>query len=115
MLYGLLILVGCQLAGEIVIHFSGLSIPPAVMGMIILFVGLIIKGGIPENLDKTASGIVKHISVLFIAPGAGISLYLGLLYDQWLVIALASVTSTVLTLLVCGSIFQLLGKGGSEE
>ena len=110
MLYGFLILIGCQLAGEIIVGVSGLTIPGSVMGMLLLFVGLLARGGVPDGLGDVGNGLLKYIGLLFVPAGAGISMYLGLIAEEWDVILIASVSSTILTLLVCGAIFQFLNK-----
>lgn len=114
MINALLIIFGCQFVGEMIVHFSGISIPGSVVGMVLLLVGLIIKGGLPNTLDKTASEFVKYIGLLFVPAGAGISLYLHLIAEQWLVILVASFTSTVATLILTAYAFKLLEKKGVE-
>ena len=114
MINALLILFGCQFAGEAIVHFSGISIPGSVMGMILLLSGLIVKGGLPDALDKTASEFVKYIGLLFVPAGAGISMYLHLIAEQWIVILVASLTSTIATLLLTAFIFKILEKKGRD-
>lgn len=114
MINALLVIFGCQFAGEMIVHFSGITIPGSVIGMVILLAGLIIKGGLPDALDKTASEFVKYIGLLFVPAGAGISLYLHLIAEQWLVILVASFTSTVATLILTAYAFKLLEKKEAE-
>jgi len=114
MINALLIILCCQFAGEMIVHFSGIAIPSSVVGMVILLVGLIIKGGLPKNLDQTASEFVKYIGLLFIPAGAGISMYLHLIVEQWLVILVASFTGTVATLILTAYAFKLLENKGEE-
>ena len=114
MINALLIIFGCQFAGEMIVHFSGITIPGSVVGMVLLLTGLIIKGGLPDTLDKTASEFVKYIGLLFVPAGAGISLYLHLIAEQWLVILVASFTSTVATLILTAYAFKLLEKKGAK-
>ena len=108
MLYGFLILIGCQLAGEISVAILNLPIPGTVMGMIFLFCGLVLRRGVPENLERAGGGLLKYIGILFVPAGAGISMYLSLIAEHWDIILIASFTSTVLTLLVCGALFKWL-------
>jgi len=115
MLHGLLILIGCQLLGEIAVSISGLPVPGAVMGMLFLFIGLVFRGGVPEGLDTAGNGLIKYIGLLFVPAGAGISVYLGLIVEEWDVILIASVSSTVLTLLVCAALFQFLNKEDARD
>lgn len=114
MINALLIILCCQFLGEMIVHFSGIAIPSSVIGMVLLLVGLIIKGSLPEDLDKTASEFVKYIGLLFIPAGAGISMYLHLIAEQWLVILVASFTGTVATLILTAYAFKWLEKNGAE-
>ncbi len=114
MINALLIILCCQFAGEMIVHFSDIAIPSSVVGMVILLVGLIIKGGLPDSLDKTAFEFVKYIGLLFVPAGAGISMYLHLIAEQWLVILVASFTGTIATLILTAYAFKLLEKKGGE-
>lgn len=108
MLFSLLIILSCLLAGDMISDFFALPIPGAVIGMGILLVGLIIKGGVSEEMDKTSDGLLRNIGLIFVPAGAGISLYIGLIVEEWLVILVASFTSTVLTLVFTALVFKLL-------
>lgn len=115
MLHGFLILIGCQLLGEIIVGVAGLPVPGAVLGMILLFIGLIAHKGVPEGLNVAGNGLLKYIGLLFVPAGAGISIYLGLIAEQWDVILIASVGSTILTLLICAALFRILDRGRSHD
>ncbi|MFT5117638.1 MAG: holin-like protein [Kiritimatiellia bacterium] len=108
MLYGFFIIMSCQLIGELMVLFSGFPVPGAILGMIILFVGLSIKGEVHNSLDEVANVLIKNLGLLFVPAGAGVSSYTALMAKQWDVILIASVTSTVLTLLSCAWIFKIL-------
>lgn len=114
MINALLLIFGCQFAGEVIVHFSDASIPSSVIGMALLLTGLIIKGDLHENLDKTSSEFVRYIGLLFIPAGAGISMYLNLIAEQWLVVLAASLTGTVATLVLTAYSFKWLEKKRSE-
>lgn len=90
----------CQLAGEAIVLVSGLPVPGPVVGMALLFFGLIVRGAVPGGLHATADGLLRHLSLLFVPAGVGVVLHLTLLADEWLAIAAALVGSTVLTIAV---------------
>ncbi len=90
----------CQLAGELAVLATGLPVPGPVAGMVLLFVGLLVKGGIPEGLAQAADGLLANLSLLFVPAGVGVMLHAKLLRDDWLPISLALVASTVLTIVV---------------
>lgn len=110
MINALLIILCCQLVGEIVVHFVNIPIPSSVLGMVILLTVLLIKGNLSDALDNTASIFIKYIGLLFIPAGAGISMYLHLIAEQWHVILLASFTSTIITLVLTAFAFKLFEK-----
>lgn len=115
MLQGFLILIGCQLAGEIIVGVTGLPIPGPVLGMLLLFLLLIIKRGVPDGLGEAGNNLLKYIGLLFVPAGAGISVYLGLIAEYWDIILIASVTSTILTLITCAALYQILNKSTDHD
>jgi holin-like protein len=115
MLYGFLILIGFQLAGEFVTGVFQLSIPGPVLGMLFLFTALLIKGSVPPGLNEAGNGLLKYIGLLFVPAGAGISMFLGLIAEQWHVILIASVSSTILTFLISATLFKILEAKASHE
>lgn len=111
MLPSLTILLLCQLAGEVIARLFKLPIPGPVVGMMLLFAGLVIRRGIPENLEKTGTTLLSHLSLLFIPAGVGVTVHLKLLADEWLPIVVALIVSTVVTLAVTGLVMQVLARG----
>ena len=90
----------CQLAGEMATTMTGISIPGPVIGMILLFCILLVRGSIASDLERTADGLLRHLSLLFVPAGVGVVLHFGLLGDDWLPIGAAMVASTALTIAV---------------
>ena len=110
MINGLLILLGCQLIGETLSHYLKLPIPGPVIGMVILLIGLMIRKGPSKELEETSSVFVKYIGFLFVPAGAGISVYLALIAEEWLMLAAATFVSTTLTLIVTGWVYRLFAR-----
>lgn len=104
----------CQLAGEVLVVAFALLIPGPVVGMVILFAGLLVRGGVPGELGDLAAGILRHLSVLFVPAGVGVMLHGGKLEDEWLAVSAALVASAVATLVVTGLVMQWLG-GSSQR
>lgn len=92
----------CQLAGEAFVVWTGLPVPGPVVGMALLFVGLVWRGGVPEGLGGVTDGLLSHLSLLFVPAGVGVMLHIAMLREEWLAIATALVVSTVLTVAVTG-------------
>ncbi|MGD8511111.1 MAG: CidA/LrgA family protein, partial [Gammaproteobacteria bacterium] len=85
----LTLILALQLAGEILHLALGVPVPGPVIGMGLLFVGLLVKGGVPRSLETTAFGILENLSLLFVPAGVGVMLYLPLLADEWPSVATA--------------------------
>lgn len=115
MIAGLLILLGFQLAGELLAEFTGWPIPGPVLGMILLFVTLLIRGGAPEGLKRTARSLLRHLSLFFIPAGTGIIAYLALIRQEWLPLSAALVGSTVLAMAVTALTMQALVRAGAPD
>lgn len=106
-----------QLVGEGIARGLGLSLPGPVIGMALLFLTLVVRGGLPEGLKTTAQGLLKHLSLLFVPAGVGVMMHLHLLRDEWQAVSLALVLSTVATIavtaLVMVALCKLTGNGGA--
>lgn len=89
-----------QLAGEVTVQILGLPVPGPVVGMLLLFATLAIKGSAPKNLRRTAQGILSHLSLLFVPAGVGVMLYIPRIAKEWLPILAALVVSTLATIAV---------------
>lgn len=115
MLEALAILLLCQLLGELTVAALSLPIPGPVVGMIILFIGLMIHGSIPDPLAQTANGLLAQLSLLFVPAGVGVMTHLTLLGNQWLPLSASLIVSTLLTIAVTGLLMQkLTGKESSQ-
>ncbi|MDH3335867.1 MAG: CidA/LrgA family protein [Rhodospirillaceae bacterium] len=108
-----------QLVGEVISAGLDLPLPGPVVGMGLLFLSLIIKGGLPEGLKNTAKGLLSHLSLLFVPAGVGVMMHLHLLASEWQAITIALIGSTVLTILVTAGVMigltRLTGDSPSAE
>jgi len=115
MIESLALILLCQLIGEVVTRLTHLPVPGPVIGMGLLFAGLVMRGGPPETLEKTGTALLSHLSLLFVPAGVGIMLYLDLIAEQWLPILAALLVSTALTIAVTGWLMQRLARLETEE
>jgi putative effector of murein hydrolase LrgA (UPF0299 family) len=99
----------CQLAGELTVAASGLPVPGPVAGMVILFAGLLVNGGIPAQLADIADALLANLALLFVPAGVGVMLHAGLIGRDWLPISAALIASTALTIAVTGLLMKWLG------
>ena len=108
MVQGFLILLLCQLAGEWLMVWLGIPIPGPVAGMLILLIGLMIYGKVPNFLRVPAEGLIRHLSLLFIPAGVGLMVFAQLLAQYWLLVVLSLLVSTLLTLILTAWLMQKL-------
>ena len=65
-------LIGFQLAGEALARLLALPVPGAVLGMLLLFLVLLVKKGIPDALREQVPPFLSHLSLLFLPAGAAV-------------------------------------------
>jgi holin-like protein len=115
MIESLALILLCQLIGEVLVRLTHLPVPGPVIGMGLLFAGLVLRGGPPEKLETTADSLLSHLSLLFVPAGVGIMLHLDLIMSQWLPILAALVISTALTIGVTAWVMQRLARKEAGE
>lgn len=99
-----------QLAGEVLVHLTGLPVPGPVVGMLLLFLTLLARGAAPQWLRDTCQVLLSHLSLLFVPAGVGVLLHFQRLGAEWLPIAVALVASTVITIGVTALVMRALQK-----
>jgi holin-like protein len=113
MLEAMLVIVGCQLAGEAFARLLALPVPGPVAGMLILFAGLWwhehrakgVKGSLAMSIGVVAAFLLAHLSLLFVPAGTGIIGHLPTLATHGIGLVIALVVSTFLSLLVTCLVF----------
>lgn len=110
MLEALTILLVLQLVGEVIVRAFALPVPGPVIGMALLFVGLMLRGGPSPALRDTAGSLLQHLSLLFVPAGTGVILYGSRLADEWLPLTAALLGSTALTIAVTAILLRALSK-----
>ena len=108
MLAGLTWLLVYQCIGEILVRWTGLPVPGPVVGMVLLFATLAAKEAVPESLQTAASGLLSHLSLLFVPAGVGVMLHFQRVASEWLPIVVALAVSTVLALAVTALLMRYL-------
>ena len=110
MLAALTLLFFCQLVGEVVVHLLGVPFPGPVLGMALLFGGLLAFGRSGEALDAVADTILRNLSLLFVPAAVGVMQQAGLIAANWLAISAALVISTIATLVVTVYTFRAVAR-----
>jgi holin-like protein len=109
MIGALTTLLVCQLAGEVLARTLYLPVPGPVIGMVLLFAALVLRGRpVPQGLGATADALLGNLGLLFVPAGVGVVLYLPLLARDWAPISLAVVAGTLLGIAATGRLAQAL-------
>jgi holin-like protein len=114
MLAGLTWLLVFQCLGEVLVRLIGLPVPGPVVGMLLLFVALRVKGRAPAAIDGAATGLLQHLSLLFVPAGVGVMLHFGRLADEWPALVAALLLSTVIAIGVTAVAMQALLRRGER-
>jgi len=115
MLNALTLLLVFQLIGEVIARLAGWPVPGPVIGMGLLFLTLVLRGGVAPSLENTANGLLGHLSLLFVPAGTGIMLHAERLEHEWLPLAAALLVSTTATIAVAAVCLHLLLKGRNSD
>ena len=107
--YFTLILV-CQLIGEFAVTKLGAPFPGPVVGMVLLFVFLLLKGEVPEQLGNVSNALLNNLSLLFVPAGVGVMVHFNLLGTDLWPLSIAMVASTLLTVVVTALVMAFLNK-----
>jgi len=110
MLNALTVLLVFQLVGEVITRLANWPVPGPVIGMGLLFLALVVRGGPGDDLESTANGLLGHLSLLFVPAGTGIMLHAERLENEWLPLAAALLVSTLLAIAVSALCLHLFLK-----
>lgn len=109
-LKGFLIILLCNLLGNLLIVMTGLPIPGSVIGLLLLLALLLLKKVKLETVEP-AGGLLTALLMLFILPGGVNMMNSFHKFDGILVQALlVGVLTTLLSLLSAGWTVQAIGK-----
>lgn len=115
MLGHLTVILLCQLAGEIIAKAARLPVPGPVIGMVILFSGLILRGTLPPELENVAGFLHRYLPLLFVPAGVGVITSLDLLARSWAPLAGAIIIGTGVTIAVTGLVMQLANRRAKPD
>lgn len=118
MLFGLFILLACQLAGEAIVHGLAIPVPGPVFGILLLVAVIAIRHRLtgvdassPEApVGSAADTLLKNLGLLFVPAGAGIIQSIGLVTENGLAVVVAIAGSTIITMLATVATFRLVSR-----
>lgn len=105
-LFAITTLLFMQFLGEAFVRLTGLPVPGALVGLLLLFAVLCLNRGAPKSLRDTTSHILQHLMLLFVPVVAGIMLHFDRIASEWIPFLAASLGGTVITILVTAATFR---------
>lgn len=115
MLVSLIALLVFQLIGELIARSLHLPLPGPVIGMLLLFCTLLVRGRVPADLQRTSQTLLNYLSLLFVPAGVGVTVHIALLRESWLPTLVTLVGSLVITMLATALTLHVLLRIGSRR
>ncbi len=119
MIYAIAALFVCQLLGEVIVQLVGLPLPGPLVGMVLLFSGLVLHGRVPEKLNSTVGKLLRHMMLFFIPLVAGVMMHAERMASEWLPFMAACIVGAAVTLILTALTFawmlKLKHKHGTEQ
>lgn len=108
LLRGLTWLVLFQLLGTVLNVLLVPMLPGPIIGLLLLFVALLLRGRASESLQLAASSLLRYLPLLLVPPAVGVMVYTeAILQDFWAIIGVL-VISLLISLVFTGWLMQAL-------
>ncbi len=96
--------------GELVVYLTNIELPSSIIGMLLLTLFLKLGWIKLSWVQGMSDFLVANLGFFFVPPGVAIMLYFDLIAAEFWPIAIASIVSTALVLVVTGWVHQLTRK-----
>ena len=104
------ILFGCLALGELIVFLTGIKLASRIIGMLLLTLFLKLGWIKLHWVQGMSDFLVANLGFFFIPPGVALMLYFDIIAAEFWPIAIASLVSTLLVLVVTGWVHQLTRK-----
>lgn len=108
LLRGLTWLVLFQLLGTALNALCLPMLPGPIIGMLLLFVFLLLRGEVGEPMTEAAAGLLRYLPLLLVPPAVGVMVYAQAIWADFWAIVGALVLSLLAAFLFCGWLMQKL-------
>lgn len=115
MLKGFIILLSFFLAGEFLSTLLAWPIPGSVLGMLLLFIFLLLRGSLPKSLKQSSDGFLPFLPLFIVPASVGIVNHLYLLQKDGPLLVAAMVVSLLIGIPLCGWLMQILLKHKTKK
>ena len=75
-----------------------LPLPGPLVGMLLLFIGLVVRGALPAALGEASGALLSHLVLLFIPAVTGVMMYFERIGQEWLPFFAACILGAAITL-----------------
>jgi len=100
---GFVVLLACQLVGEVLVRVTGAPLPGPVAGMVVLLVVLSVRRPRPDApVLRAADSLLTHLQLLFVPVGVGVVTSLAVFRDETLPVVGGLVGAWVICVVVTG-------------
>lgn len=106
MLYGLIVFLLYLLFGEFLAHLLAWPVPGSVLGMLLLFITLVWRGGVTTELKSSSNGLLPYLPLFIVPASVGIVNFVGLLEREGFALMSAIVISLIIGIPACGLLAQ---------
>ena len=104
----ILLLLAFQLAGEFLHRIMHVPLSGPLLGMALLLLALVLRGGPSPNLQATTRPLLASLALLFVPAGVGVVGHLDLLAQHWLPILAATLGGAAASLLATAGTMLLV-------
>jgi holin-like protein len=104
-----------QAIGELITAALRVPIPGPLIGMLILLVCLLAKGGVPPTLATGADALHQHLGLFFVPIGVGLAANLEMLKAAGLALLLTILVSTWLSIAAIGIFAQAMFRRRAQR
>lgn len=104
-----------QLVGTVIVRLTGLPLPGPVLGMLLLFCYLLVRGEPSAEFAATTRTLLGNLALLFVPAGVGIVTHLRDVADQWLALSITLVASTAIAIVVTAFVLRWLMAGHDDH
>ncbi|KGX91095.1 murein hydrolase LrgA [Pontibacillus halophilus JSM 076056 = DSM 19796] len=108
------VLFGFSFVGGWLGQTLNLPIPGSIIGLILLFIGLLTKVVPVPFVEKGATTLLHYLTLLFVPATVGIMNYLDIFTGKRLLLVAVVIISTLCTMAASGLTAQVLGKKVTE-
>ena len=118
MMLGLCVLFVFQALGELIKLATGTILPGPVIGLMLLFLSLLVRRGVPTSVGDTGTRLIGALPLLLTPPSVGLFFLGDQLQGKGYAVALAVLIGTALTL-VCSAflmtwLIRVTDKGDAQ-